>query len=100
MTTRQRDPLTSHAADTSITADSLSELQAWIMVALREKPHTDNELVAAHLQAYFYGELKSRATPQRIRTARKEMELRRLVRFTGVTGLTEFGRKTQKWEAA
>ena len=100
MTTRQRDPQTSHDAGDSITDDSLSELQAWIMVALREKPHTDNELVAAHLQAVFHKEVARRATPQRIRTARKELELRQLVRFTGVTGLTEFGRKTQKWETA
>ena len=99
MTTRQRDPQTSHDAGESITAADLSDLQAWILAALT-KPHTDNELVAAHLQAYFYGEIKSRATPQRIRTARKELELRQLVRFTGATGLTEFGRKTQKWEAS
>ena len=96
MTTRTQDPQTSHDAD-QIPADALSELQAWIMCALRETPRTDNELVTSHLQAYFYGEVSRRATPQRIRTARKELELQGLVKYAGYMDVTEFGRKTQKW---
>ncbi|WP_104128042.1 hypothetical protein [Cryobacterium sp. Y57] len=99
MTTRTRDPHTSHEADT-IPADVLTELQGWLMVALREKAQTDNELVAAHLQAYFYGEVSRRATPQRIRTARKELELQGLVKFTGEYGRTPFNRRTQIWSIA
>ncbi|TFD51993.1 hypothetical protein E3T46_07850 [Cryobacterium sp. Hh11] len=95
MTTRTRDPHTSHEADT-IPADALSDLQTWIVAALTT-PRTDNELVALHLQAYFYREVTRRATPQRIRTARKELELQGRVRYSGYDGLTEFGRKTQRW---
>ena len=98
MTTRQRDPQTSHDAGESITSADLSDLQAWILAALT-KPQTDNELVAAHEKAHKEGD-PGRRTPQRVRTARKELELRQLVRFTGENGLTESNYKTQKWVIA
>ena len=100
MTTRTRDPQTSHEADESTTEDNLSSLQRWVLVHLAKEPQTDDQLVAAHLTAYFYKEVAVRATPQRIRTARKELELQGLVKFTGEYGRTPFNRRTQIWSIA
>ncbi|TDW30986.1 hypothetical protein [Cryobacterium psychrophilum] len=98
--TRSRDPETSHEAGESITADALTELQSWVSVTLREKARTDGELVAAHALAVTNHEVNRPATPQRIRTARKELELRKLVYFTGSFDKTGFGRRTRIWGVA
>lgn len=97
---RTNDPDTSWEAAASTAADALTELQAWIMVTLREKPHTDGELVDAHLHAAFYGEVDRKATPQRVRTARKELTDAGQVEWSGSFSLTQFQRRTQIWRVA
>lgn len=97
---RSNDPDTSWEAAASTTAEALSELQVWILAALTEKPMTDGELVDAHLHAAFYGEVERKATPQRVRTARKELTDAGQVEWSGQLSLTQFQRKTQIWRAA
>ena len=94
--TRSRDPETSHEAGDSITAAALSELQSWVMVTLREAVRTDEELVQAHAKAVKASGVR-KATPQRIRTARHELRLQRLVCFTGDFSETATKRRTRIW---
>ena len=94
--TRSRDPETSHEAGESITAAALSELQAWVMVTLREAVRTDEELVKAHSDAVKAGMVR-KVMPQRIRTARHELRLQRLVCFTGNFSETASKRRTRIW---
>ena len=101
MTTRARDPQTSHEADDICDALQISHLQGWVIVRLhRFGAQSDGELVTAHQAAVSRDETNTRATPQRIRTARKELELQVLVKFTGEYGRTPFNRRTQIWSIA
>jgi len=95
-----RFSLTSAEAAASISEEALTELQAWIMVSLRESAKTDAVLVDAHLHAADTGEIGRRATPQRVRTARKELVIQGLVEWSGSFSLTQFSRRTQIWRAA
>lgn len=91
---RSNDPDTSWEAAASITVDALTDLQAWILTTLTKKPMSDGELVDACLHS------GRRATPQRVRTARKELAFQGYVEWTGAYLLTPYQRKTQSWRAA
>ncbi|TFD80682.1 hypothetical protein E3T54_02770 [Cryobacterium sp. Sr8] len=91
---RTNDPDTSWEAAASITVDALTDLQAWILAALTVKSMTDGELVDACLHS------GRRATPQRVRTARKELVIQGRVEWTGAYLLTQYQRRTQTWRAA
>ena len=90
---RSTDPDTSWEAAASITPAALSDLQKWVLATLTAKAMTDGELVDASLHAGRY------ATPQRIRTARKELTDAGRVEWSGLCSLTTYSRKTQIWEA-
>lgn len=87
---RSRDADTSWIAAAGMSDEAITELQAWILVSLREKPMTDTELVDEHGAAVFTRQIRA-ASPQRIRTARKELELQQLVK--AVPNLTRHFRK-------
>lgn len=88
---RSTDPETSKWAAASITQDDLNELQAWVMVALRECPMADHELVQAAKKAVKRGELVQ-VTDQRIRTTRKYLERARFIEWNGGHHFTESDR--------
>lgn len=90
---RSNDPDTSWEAAASIAADALTDLQNWILTTLTAKAMTDGELVDACLHS------GRRATPQRVRTARKELVIQGRVEWTGSYSLTQYQRRTQTWRA-
>lgn len=94
---RSRDPETSWDAAESISDATLSELQSWVLVQLREDPRADHELVIAAQEAWWRGELPQ-VSGQRVRTSRKYLELAGMVRATGYFHLTESKRRAQVWE--
>lgn len=93
---RVTQPPTSLEAAASIDKVALSNLQTWVLAALEREQMTDGELVDKHRNAYFYREIGTKATPQRIRTARREIADLGLVEAVGI-GRTPLGRKTQIW---
>lgn len=95
---RSNDPDTSWIAAAGMADEQITELQAWVLVTLRDHPRTDTELVAEHGAAVFAREIRA-ATPQRIRTARKELELQRLVEKTGERRPTPTGYQSAEWRA-
>lgn len=96
---RSRDPETSWVAAAGMPDEQITELQAWIMVTLRERPLTDHELQGEHGAAVFARTIRA-ASPQRVRTARKELELQQLVKATGETRPTPTGYQAQVWSVA
>jgi hypothetical protein len=97
---RSNDPETSWIAAAGMPDEQISELQAWILVTLREKPLAHHELEKEHGAAVFARQIRS-ATPQRIRTACRELQLRRLVvEVEGVKRKTPFGFPAQVWTVA
>lgn len=92
---RHRDPDTSWNV-ASVDPGSWSSLQTAIVDILREHgPLTDEELHREYL-AHAY-ETRS---PQRIRTARKELEVAKIVRRADLVGRTRYGNRSIKWEVA
>ena len=87
---------TSAEAAAGISAGALSELQAWVLANLREEPKTDSALVDAHL----HSDLPTKRTPQRVRTARKELEKLGRVEWSGGLSKTPAQYKTQIWRVA
>ncbi|MBK5238059.1 MAG: hypothetical protein JJE28_02990 [Actinomycetales bacterium] len=84
---------TSAEAAASMSKAAITDLQAWILTTLTAKPMTDGELVDACLHS------GRRATPQRVRTARKELVFQGRVEWTGAYLLTPYQRRTQTWRA-
>lgn len=94
---RSRDPETSWVAAAGMPDEHITELQAWILVTLREKPLTDHELQGEHGAAVFARAIRP-ASPQRVRTARKELELQQMVKAVeGETRPTPSGYQAQVW---
>ena len=93
---RSNDPDTSWDAAQSITPGELSSLQRWILEQLFIGQATDQELTELHAEAATFDHVRT-VTPQRIRTARKELERQGLLAATGATRLTNTGRKTRVW---
>lgn len=91
---RSRDPETSWDAAASISEDTLNELESFILVALREQPMADHELVE-----YAAFHFKFLVSPQRIRTLRKYLELGGFVEWNGGHHRTPSGRLTRVWQA-
>jgi hypothetical protein len=89
---RVSDPLTSHEAGRSVRNVTLT--QEYVLKALR-RPRTGDELVEA------YRALKGApyASESGIRSRRKELEERGLVRVVGSVTL-ESGRRGQLWQVA
>ena len=93
--TRSRDPETSWSA-AEISAANWSELKAAIVLIMATNgPLTDEELFDRYVSAGF-----PTRTPQRLRTARKELQLAGDVLLSDVLGRTRGGYWSQKWVLA
>jgi hypothetical protein len=86
---RTTDPITSHEAAESVSG---AESQRAVLAALQA---VDFGLADFELEARLFG----RFSPERIRTARKELERQGRVEFTGVYRMTRARRRAQVWGA-
>lgn len=90
---RGTDPRTSHLA-AKASPEKLSRTQEHVMACLVVGPATHDELVAR--MADYFRDFP--VSPQRIRTACKELESKGLVRYSGRDGLSQYGKPSQMWE--
>jgi len=91
---RTVDPQTSVDAAAGVTDQGWTDLQSTILNLLREGPLTDEELIPKVWRVGPY------RTPQRIRTARKELTLRGVLRASNVTRIGRSGYRATVWEVA
>ncbi|TFB96558.1 MULTISPECIES: hypothetical protein [unclassified Cryobacterium] len=94
---RVTQPPTSIEAAASMSEVALSALQTWVLAALERKAMTDSELVKRHQAAFKKNDIATNATPQRVRTVRKELEKLKLVAATGEFRKTPLMNRTQVW---
>lgn len=87
---RRMDPSTSHAAARSIDVDSLRRSQFRVLRLLMDAPHG---MTHEQMRHHIFGWSDSR-----IRTACSELVARGLVRDSGRTEPTKYGRKAIVWE--
>lgn len=92
---RTNDPLTSHAAAESISEETITATQEFILKALN-RPRTDVDLV----EAYRQFKLAPRATEQSIRSRRAELVRKGLVKDSGERIKLASGRYAIVWTAA
>lgn len=85
--TRTRDPETSHDAAAGITAGEFTELQAHILELLTVEASTDDELYDRYRRAGF-----PPRSPQRVRTARSELDVAGKVFDSGVKKPSALGK--------
>lgn len=99
---RRSDPPTSHEAAASLPADRLRLSQNAVLRVLRGRgPMCDTDLLAAYANVAREG--STRFPPQSesgIRTRRKELVAKGLVKDTGDTVVLESGRKSVVWAVA
>jgi hypothetical protein len=96
---RTTDPFTSQDAASSVSAERTSRLKVWIVAYLDGKILADHELVHAQQVAAHRGECPL-VTPQRVRTARKELSEAGVLEPTNVTVVTVSGRAARTWTAS
>lgn len=86
---RTTDPETSHAAAELVSG---AESQRAVLAALLAE---SCGLADFELESRLFG----RFSPERIRTARKELERQGRVQFMGIYRMTRSGRRARVWEA-
>ena len=95
---RNTDPITSHLAAASISADHKVKVTTVILKLLELSPMTDPELCMAYNNLYYIGQAP-KASDQHIRTQRKLLHDLQLVQVVGTTK-TESGRDARIWRKA
>lgn len=95
---RNTDPETSVEAS-EISADRMSRLKSWIVDYLRNEVMADHDLVTFQRLAALNGE-SPLVTPQRVRTARRELADAGVLVSTNIIRFTPTGRKAQTWTVA
>ncbi len=95
---RQTDPVTSHLAAASISADHKVNVRTVILKLLELSPMTDPELCQAYTNLVYIGQAP-KASDQHIRTQRKMLHDLGLVHIVGMAQ-TESGRQARVWRKA
>jgi hypothetical protein len=95
---RLTDPVTSHLAAASISADQSRNVTTVILKLLELTDMTDPDLCDAYNNLVYIGQAP-KASDQHIRTQRKKLHDLGLIRIVG-TAKTESGRDARVWRKA
>lgn len=95
---RTTDPETSHLAATNLNHFDMTPVEKLIWTILNGSQMTDEQLVERYLEVSRTTNPKLVRSPQAIRTVRKYMYDKSLVRVVGL-GVTRSGNKARIWTA-
>lgn len=99
-TVRARDPESSwEAADQQTRSKSQMVRDRIVELLAEHGPMTDEQIYDRYKAMMALATGWPMATPQSVRTRRKELELAGKVRWTGLRGRSQYGNPSNEWEA-